>query len=158
MNFLWIRCTFASKAARDRIHDWLAEETRPDFEDEVEERWREAFLAIEDVDFPSHMAKEGDDQLWLYFVLDGGDAVWLTLAALKDAGAKTVYGYDMDDDTAISGFMQVVRGRVKTLLEENGDDDKLVPSEELAKQLARLNNGKEKLVYLIDAVEKGQLT
>lgn len=60
---LWAKSSFLSQKERNRAYWFLDEDSRPDFNDEVEEYEQEAFEFIESLEDPDYLDKFGNKEL-----------------------------------------------------------------------------------------------
>lgn len=79
------------------LANFLVRETRPIFEDEVDERVRPLFLAVEDLEYPHEMKASGRQVVVHWFEEDGLSFEDLK-ALLSCEGIELVAAYEVPDD------------------------------------------------------------
>ena len=104
------------QALRDKVAEFLTEESRPVFEDEVEPAYRALFSALEYTEYADDLRKVADTGIHAYFLMGGDfdDDVRYFFDCLHKAGAKIAIAAIEADE--FEGLVHMdARGKIKTL-------------------------------------------
>ena len=143
---LVIYCEFNSRKVRDAAMSFITKGKGPDFEDEVEEMLRQLFLALEDVQYPDTILKNG--KIGMFVIYDvllvsndhyEDDEARQILDKFATAGAVQVYAYVYDDEE-YEVYWNIENGQIKEIYtpEENGTIDHILFDLDDKKRLAKV--------------------
>ena len=119
-----LRIRFEDRHVRDRAVEFLSGQG-PAFDEEVAAPFRTLYLALEDIELPSEIKKQGEYSLTAYFEIYGGEAMFEAqdyIDSFAKGGAKTIYGYYSDDDE-VEIYWTFKDNEVQTLYEAHAVDE-----------------------------------
>lgn len=102
-----------TKGERNLIAKFLKEETRPLVEEDVPEKQRDVYLALEETEFPEYVKKVGDERLFVHWWLGGNfdeATIECELSNLIRAGALSTRAFLFVDGEASASLSQSPRG------------------------------------------------
>lgn len=137
---LMVRFACESPELRAKVMQFLTEEGRPVFEDEVERVYRKLFRALEYTEIPKEMYLFGETGVHAYFFLGGNyeeDMVDLLKDLLK-AGVQGLVAYvESGDDIQ---FVYVYAGKLKALPKKQWSKKRVIAANnDLQKSFAYLD-------------------
>ncbi|MDE1462697.1 hypothetical protein [Spartinivicinus poritis] len=153
---LWAKSSFATKKQLDRAYWFLHEDTRPDFDDEVEESEQDAFEFIESIEDPDYLEKVGKQEL--IWELTVNKREWMPEEIIEGISLLGATHSDIfyQDEYDVRVYQHTPPKPVKTLYEVlNYDQEDEIRDELLENKLMKLDYGYDGLMYIIKKIESG---